>query len=567
MNIPLSHFEHSIEPSILKKGLSYFKNNKVVDFEEVSKGQFEATVAGNEDYTVQIQINNGVILDKICSCPYDIGPVCKHIAAVLFYMQQDELNIQAKEKTTKKSDFLKSKSSAKTVFEKFEETLEKISHEELKNYIIDSAIEDASFRKHFMARFNPPKTNNSKELFVKQIQKVLRRAKRRYGFIDKSKSRFVGVEIQKLNNLAHDYYEKNNVEVAFHISTAVIESLIEVFGNSDDSYGAMGACFDTALLTLWDIAKSDISEDFREMFFKYCSEMYQSKVFSGWGHDLEVIKLAVSLLKTEKEAEHLIQISNEVKRSDFYYEKIQKIQFDIIYKSQGEEKAIQFSEKNLKNDLLLEEAIKFAIKKEEYEKAIKYAIKGIQNAQGKWNKNEFIWYQYLLNIAEIQNETEKIIKYATYLILKSKDRVQEYLTILQNNIHPNDWNNFVDQLISDILKMDFKSYETVLSTLLIREERWEELLTVAQKTNSLRYLEEYEKILSSRYPQEMGEKYSEFIQEYLKQNVGRDHYQLMCRSIRRMKKWGPSEIVIALIEKLRQQHPSRYALIEELDKI
>lgn len=567
MNIPLSHFEHSIEPSILKKGLSYFKNNKVVDFDEVSKGQFEATVAGTEDYTVQIQINNGVIVDKICSCPYDLGPVCKHIAAVLFYMQQDELNIQAKEKTTKKSDFLKSKSSAKTVFEKFEETLEKISHEDLKNYIIDSAIEDAGFRKHFMARFNPPKTNISKEFFVKQIQTILRRAKRKYGFIDRSHSRFVGVEIQKLNNLANEYYEKNNVEVAFNILTAIIESLIVVFDDSDDSYGAMGASFDIAFILLKEIASSDISEDFREMFFNYCATKYQSKVFSGWGHDLEVIKLAVSLLKTEKEAEHLINITNEVKRSDFYYEKIQKIQFDIIFKSQGEEKAIQFSEKNFKNDLLLEEAIKFAIKKEEYEKAIKYAIKGIQNAQGKWNKNEFIWYQYLLNIAEIQNETEKIIKYATYLILKSKERVQEYLTILQNNIHPNDWNNFVDQLISDILKMDFKSYETVLSTLLIREERWEELLTVAQKTNSLRYLEEYEKILSSRYPQEMGEKYSEFIQEYLKENVGRDHYQLMCRSIRRMKKWGPSEIVIALIKKLRQQHPSRYALLEELDKI
>jgi hypothetical protein len=47
MNIPLSHFEHSIEPSILKKGLSYFKNNKVVDFDEVSKGQFEANCGRN----------------------------------------------------------------------------------------------------------------------------------------------------------------------------------------------------------------------------------------------------------------------------------------------------------------------------------------------------------------------------------------------------------------------------------------------------------------------------------------------------------------------------------------
>jgi hypothetical protein len=343
--------------------------------------------------------------------------------------------------------------------------------------------------------------------------------------------------------------------------------LIEVYGSSDDSYGEMGACFDNAFLILWEIAISDLSEDFREMFFNYCTSKYQSKIFSEWGHDLELMSIAVDLLKTEQEGEYLLKLTHEVKKSEYNFEKIQKIQFDIIFKSQGEEKAIQFSEKNFKNDLLLEEVIKFAIKKEEYEKAIKYAIKGIQNAEGKWNKNGFIWYQYLLNIAEIQNETEKIIKYATYLILKSKDRVQEYLTILQNSINPNDWNNFLDQLISDILKLDFLSYERVLSTILIREERWEELLTVAQKTNSLTYLEEYEKILSAVYPQEMSEKYSEFIIKYLKENVGRDHYQLMCRCIRRMKKWGPNEIVVALIEKLRQQHPSRYALLEELDKV
>ena len=98
MKIPLNRFEESIEPSILKKGLSYFKNNKVVNFEEISKGQFEATVEGTENYTVQLEVDNGLIVEKTCTCPYDLGPVCKHIAAVLFYMQQDELNIQPKAK-------------------------------------------------------------------------------------------------------------------------------------------------------------------------------------------------------------------------------------------------------------------------------------------------------------------------------------------------------------------------------------------------------------------------------------------------------------------------------------
>ena len=45
------------------------------------------------------------------------------------------------------------------------------------------------------------------------------------------------------------------------------------------------------------------------------------------------------------------------------------------------------NEKNLINEILLEEALQFAIKKEEYEKAIKYAIKGIEDSKGQWNRN------------------------------------------------------------------------------------------------------------------------------------------------------------------------------------
>ncbi len=566
MNLPLNRFEDWIEPSILKKGLSYFKNNRVIDCEEISNGQFEATVEGSDNYIVKLEIDKGRIVEKTCSCPYDIGPVCKHIAAVLFYMQQDELNIQAKAKTTS-LDALKPKSSAKTVFEKFEETLNKISHENLNKYVLEYGKEDTGFRKHFMSQFKPPKTNVSKEYYEKQVQSILRKAKRKYGFIDTKNARIVGIEVGKLNELAHQFVETENWEVAFNISTAIIESLIEVYGNSDDSYGTMGACFDDAFLILWEIATSDISEDFREMLLYYCGTNYQTKIFAEWNHDLIFMGIAVYLLKTEQEGEYLLKLTNEVNKSKYNFEKIQKIQFDIIHKSQREENAIQFLEKNLQNELLLEEALQIAIKNGDFEKAINYAHRGIEDSKGQWNRNDLKWYKHLLNISKIQNDTKKIIEYATYLLFHSNDGIPDYLTILKNNITPQDWDSFLDQLISEIQKKDFDSNEYLLFTIFTKEERWADLLAIAQKTNSLRNLEVYEKILSSKYPLELSTKYAEWIQEYMKNNVGRDHYQLICRCIRRMKKWGPKETVITLIENLKKKYSSRYALLEELDKI
>ena len=152
-------------------------------------------------------------------------------------------------------------------------------------------------------------------------------------------------------------------------------------------------------------------------------------------------------------------------------------------------------------------------------------------------------------------------------MLHSKDSIPDYLIILKSNIAPQDWDHFLDTLISEIETKNFESNEQLLFTIFTKEERWADLLALAQKTNYLRNLEVYEKILSSKYPSELSTKYAEWIQEYMKNNVGRDHYQLICRCIRRMKKWGPKETVITLIENLKKKYSSRYALLEELEKI
>jgi uncharacterized Zn finger protein len=83
MNIPLTEFEQIIDETILKRGLSYFKNGYVTEFTEISNGEYEFNVSGTEEYTVQIKIKNDVIVEHNCDCPYDMGPVCKHIVNFL----------------------------------------------------------------------------------------------------------------------------------------------------------------------------------------------------------------------------------------------------------------------------------------------------------------------------------------------------------------------------------------------------------------------------------------------------------------------------------------------------
>ena len=103
MQIPLGQFEQVIDEKILQRGLTYFKKGHVQELEEVSPNTYEAIVEGTENYTVRLTVENNVVTEYSCDCPYDLGPVCKHVAAVIFSLQEEELGLTKKATKSKKS--------------------------------------------------------------------------------------------------------------------------------------------------------------------------------------------------------------------------------------------------------------------------------------------------------------------------------------------------------------------------------------------------------------------------------------------------------------------------------
>ena len=84
-------FEEDIHAIVLERGHDYFKRGHVHDLQQTAAG-WKAVVKGTQDYEVTL---NGVdgLEAWICNCPHDHGPVCKHVAAVL-YAIQDQIKIE-----------------------------------------------------------------------------------------------------------------------------------------------------------------------------------------------------------------------------------------------------------------------------------------------------------------------------------------------------------------------------------------------------------------------------------------------------------------------------------------
>lgn len=93
-SIPIDRFEEEIHILIAERGKAYFDAHQVHDLKETSEG-WSATIQGTEPYHVLLE-GHDVISQWHCTCPFEHGPVCKHIAAA-FYAVKDQIQINIAE--------------------------------------------------------------------------------------------------------------------------------------------------------------------------------------------------------------------------------------------------------------------------------------------------------------------------------------------------------------------------------------------------------------------------------------------------------------------------------------
>lgn len=86
MSISIDHFEDDVHKLILERGQEYFDARQVLMLKQISDG-WTAVIEGQETYQVLLE-GHDVITNWNCTCPFEHGPVCKHVAAVLYAVRE-----------------------------------------------------------------------------------------------------------------------------------------------------------------------------------------------------------------------------------------------------------------------------------------------------------------------------------------------------------------------------------------------------------------------------------------------------------------------------------------------
>jgi hypothetical protein len=111
----LKEFEHKIEETFLKKGLKLFLNKKVELIKKTGNGSFSFLIHEKNIGEISVQIRSEKIQNYNCFCGSKNN--CEHLAAVLFYLQQESLDLgnfkRSKDKTTTLKSTLSKRSNNK----------------------------------------------------------------------------------------------------------------------------------------------------------------------------------------------------------------------------------------------------------------------------------------------------------------------------------------------------------------------------------------------------------------------------------------------------------------------
>ena len=86
MVLDLKTFEQQIHALILDRGKDYLLKGWIEDLEATDDG-WTAEVKSTVPYQVRL-IGSDSFESWHCTCPFDHGPVCKHVAAVLYAIRE-----------------------------------------------------------------------------------------------------------------------------------------------------------------------------------------------------------------------------------------------------------------------------------------------------------------------------------------------------------------------------------------------------------------------------------------------------------------------------------------------
>ena len=544
-------------PHILDRGLDYYQEGAVENFES-GDDSIEATVLGSEAYDVSISMRDGKIADMYCDCPYaEQENNCKHMAAVLFFMEE-ETGIN-QEKNLKKTP--NAKDSIRALVDDADEKI-------VRDFLLTILKNDTGLFLQFKNILHCEISDSDMKLYKRRIDSICSQHAGRDGFIDYyNASSFVAELEEFLENDIQGIVKSRYYREAFELTTYLLVEMGDQ--DMDDSDGGTYMLADTCV-NIWEEIIEQCDIEIKRIMFEWCMkalkkseleymEDYIERILFASFEEKEFIEAKLKFTADEVSA----YTEEDSSWSKGYNAERCAVHHIALMKENNfsDCEIEEYCRENLKFNSVRECYIQDCIDKNEYQLAINLLKEGKieqKDSSGlviKYSRQLKQLYKQMNNQKDYENELWLLlVEYSAndmniYKELRSVYSETEWLEKREVVFRELSSRSFVDDLYEE-------------------EKLYDRLLKAVLDSMGLYKLMKYETCLKELYPNDLLKKYEVTVRDMAIRTSDRKRYQELVAILRRMQTYpDSSEVVCKIISDWRVMYKNRRAMMDELNKL
>lgn len=529
----LSDFEEYFSPRILERGRNYYQNHHVVSLAYIGNGSYEAEVAGSETYTVFAELKaDGEILDLSCDCPYEQEEFCKHEAAVLYQLREQEEIIPSVEEPEQKQALPKQLAA----YEK----------ETLIAWMMEYAKENRGFLDYLQLCV-------SEQLQLEELLAILNRTCNRF-----FSGKIVWKELQKtvaflLESVQHWNNDVEKVQAILEM-VQLLETKVEAEYQEADwvVYESITDCSDVIMKIVQDVVHQQDRKTV-EAVYQSLLNAFQKDLLRGENFAFPLLLRLCALPEYRKKLEAWLQYRQAV-TEEYGERELEERQFQLLKQYGTPQEQQNFINGHLSNPEYRRMAIQNAIDAGEESTVERLALDGeYENRTSpmlllEWQKCRYHCYHRT-------GEREKLADVCEALLKNGEaNYYEEWKSLL-----PSEWKSVkIEQLLKEV---PTKVYRKIL----LAENRVDLMEEACEKDSSELWLY-FDALKYSPFAEQATELYKDWIWEEADAATNRAEYAAVCRKLKKFSENSPIAARV-LARELREAFPRKRAFLEELKKV
>ena len=546
----IDNFEEHVGSKILSRGKSYFNKGNVSDLDRIDS-RWTATVHGSYDYEVELTVTPKGI-ESFCDCPYDWGMYCKHEVAVMFAIREDLQS--GGQKTQAKS---KERQSIHTL-------LKSLTPEQLLEIVKEQVKKDKQLANTILLKYGTEPLDKS--VYARMIRGYINQYSDR-GYLGYRESQQVAHAVYTLNTQATEMLNTLTPEKAIPILQAIIEAMIDVLNQADDSSGELGGCAYEAFETFGSVQEL-VDDERKQELFDYYLEQALNRDYFNWDFGWSLIDNAQALIdKNSERRDRLFDVLDTLVSDSDGYSRNYHTETALRYKHEimqefgmtpADER--QFLLDNVHVDAMRQKLIRLYIDEGNYDEAKKFCNESITTHRNNRYEGLVREYQaFLREIAELEGDND------TFRDLLRDEFMQSYnlelVGKLKEVVGQGEWQSFFGTIV-DTIKTNVPRYNRsrTLAKIYAFDNQWDKVVELAKQDHHV--FETYKNQLREKFPSVIREIKIGQLEEQFISHRDFTHYQ-------ELKKLVPFDEWDAYVKKLvkkiqPQTHKSNIGILSEI---